>query len=227
MGKERNFFFFSGEHDKDFPWGDDGIFWDVALLIQKADTTWERYVLTDRIIDGLFLDVEKGIYRYEGPLYQLLEGYQVSQSELKKDPLPNHLRRIQANIEIRFDCEKYPVVDVPFSMIPDYHKLVSREHWGDIREWLPHLTGLGLHLTPHKVRVREGRIVLQDSSSREEYSIVADRTLGEAEKVDLQEHPLAETLLQLFLRPGPGLGRDLRENSLRCAPGKSERCRHR
>jgi uncharacterized protein (DUF362 family) len=181
-GERKIFFFFSGVHDKDFPWGDDGIFWDVALIIQKPDTTWARYVLTDRIIDGLFLDVEKGMYRYEGPLYQLLEGYQASQSELKKDPLPDHIRRIQATIEIRFDSEKYPVVDVPFSMIPDYHKLIPRQYSGDIKELLPHLTGLGLHLTPHKVRVREGKVVLQDSSYREEYSVVMDRTMGEAER---------------------------------------------
>ncbi|MFH1758816.1 MAG: hypothetical protein ABH969_12315, partial [Pseudomonadota bacterium] len=52
-GSEQKFFFFSGIHDKDFPWGDDGVFWDVALIIQKADGGWAKYVLTDRVIDGL------------------------------------------------------------------------------------------------------------------------------------------------------------------------------
>jgi len=89
-GETKIFFFFSGIHDKDFPWGDDGIFWDVALVIQRADGTWARYALTDRVIDGLELDVEKGSYRYEGPLYQLLEGYEVSQSEIQKSALPKH-----------------------------------------------------------------------------------------------------------------------------------------
>ena len=33
----QNFFFFSGIHDKDFPWGDDEVFWDIALIVQKSD----------------------------------------------------------------------------------------------------------------------------------------------------------------------------------------------
>ncbi len=53
----QNFFFFSGVHDKDFPWGDEEVFWDIALIIQKDDGGWERYALTDRVIEGLALDV--------------------------------------------------------------------------------------------------------------------------------------------------------------------------
>ena len=36
-GGLRNFFFFSGIHGKDFPWGDDGVFWDIALVIEKEN----------------------------------------------------------------------------------------------------------------------------------------------------------------------------------------------
>ena len=77
-GDVHDFVFFSGIHDKDFPWGDDGVFWDVALIVRKDDGTWARYVLADRIIDGLELDVSEGVYRYEGPLYEVTEGYQTS-----------------------------------------------------------------------------------------------------------------------------------------------------
>ena len=107
-GEARNFFFFSGIHDKDFPWGDDEIFWDVALIIQQADKSWAKYVLTDRIIEGLQLDVADGTYRYEGPIYRVLEGHQVWRSELKKptlarapspdsgkDRAPVHFRKIR------------------------------------------------------------------------------------------------------------------------------------
>ena len=92
-GGLRNFFFFSGIHDKDFPWGDDEIFWDIALIVQKGDGSWERYVLTDRVIEKLKLDVEKGVYQYEGPIYRLVEGYSVSKAELEKSPLPGHLHQ--------------------------------------------------------------------------------------------------------------------------------------
>jgi uncharacterized protein (DUF362 family) len=181
-GGEQTFFFFSGIHDKDFPWGDDGIFWDIALIIRKADAGFTRYVLTDRMIEGLELDVEGGLYRYEGPIYQVLEGYQVSKSELDKSVLPKHLRRVQAKIEIHFDCEKFATVDLPFSLIPNYSPFISPEFMGAIKEWLPYLNTLGLHLTPHRVRVREGKIILYDESSEEEYSITNDQALGEAEK---------------------------------------------
>ncbi len=179
-GYTQNFFFFSGIHDKDFPWGDDGIFWDVAFVIQQADGNWARYALTDRIIEGLELDVEKGTYRYEGPIYRVLEGYQVSMSELRKTVLPPHLRQVQATVEIRFDYEKYATVDVPFSLLSQHPYLE------EIKEWLPHLHTLGLHLTPHTVRVREGKIILHDDSFREEYSLVPGQTLGEAEKSTFQ-----------------------------------------
>jgi hypothetical protein len=99
-GGLRPFFFFSGIHDKDFPWGDEEIFWDIALIIQKDDGSWERYVLTDRMIETLKLDVEKGIYQYEGPLYQVVEGYRAAKSEMERSPLPSHLRQRQAKIEI-------------------------------------------------------------------------------------------------------------------------------
>ena len=185
-GNESNFFFFSGIHDKDFPWGDDGVFWDVALIIQKADGGWAKYVLTDRVIDGLELDVTKGTYRYEGPIYQLLTGCRVSTSEIKKAVLPAHLRRMRAIIEIRFAYEKYPTVDMPFSLLSPLKKFIPEKAWGKIQEWLPHLETLGLHLTPHKVHPTAGKFILSDEASPQEYSLVPEETLGEAERSTFQ-----------------------------------------
>jgi hypothetical protein len=133
----RGFFFFSGVHGKDFPWGDGESFWDLGLIIQKEGGKWERYVLTDRVIEGLELDVKEGVYRYFGPIFQLLEGYQVFRSELQKTPLPGYLRRVQAEMEIRFDYEKYDPVDVPFSLVPHCPNLVPPDFGKHIREWLP------------------------------------------------------------------------------------------
>ena len=185
-GSEQNFFFFSGIHDQGFPWGDEGIFWDIALIIQEADGRWAKYALTDRFISGLELDVEEGAYRYEGPIYQLLEGYQVAKSELQRTNLPEHLLRIQAKMEIRFAPEKYPTVDLPFSLIPGVTELFPRQNPDPLQEWLSQLHTLGLHMTPHKVLVTQGKFILQKESSPEEYSILADQTLGEAEKSTLQ-----------------------------------------
>ncbi len=181
-GEGRNFFFFSGVHDKDFPWGDEEVFWDIALIIQKDDGGWARYALTDRLIENLELDLEEGLYRYEGPIYQLLEGSQVSKSEIGRSVLPAHLRRMQVKIEIHFDVEKYDPVDVPFSLIPDYQKLVPHEFLGSVQEWLPQLETLGWHMIPHRLRFKDGKLFLKDDTLSQEYFLIANQTLGEAEK---------------------------------------------
>ena len=181
-GGTHDFFFISGVHDKDFPWGDDGVFWDVALLLRKDDGTWARYVLTDRIIEGLELDVAEGIYQFEGPLYEIIEGYQVSTSELHKSVLPDHLRELHATIEFRFSYQEFSAVHLPFPMSPHPGRLVSRNAMDTIKEWLSYLQVLGLYLTPHRVHTVTGKIRLQDASGTQEYLPVANQTVGEAEK---------------------------------------------
>jgi uncharacterized protein (DUF362 family) len=180
-GGLRNFFFFSGIHDKDFPWGDDEIFWDIALIVQKSDGSWERYVLTDRRIENLKLDVEKGVYQYQGPIYRLIEGYSVSKADLEKSILPGHLRKIDAKIEIRFSCKPYPTVDVPFLVASNLEKLIPRQYREELKELLRRIGALGLHLTPNRVRVSEGQITLKDESKSETFTLEANQTMGEAE----------------------------------------------
>ncbi len=180
-GGPRNFFFFSGIHDKDFPWGDDEVFWDIALAIQKGDGSWERYVLTDRRIENLKLDVEKGVYQYEGPIYRLVEGYSVSKADLERSPVPGHLRKMEVKIEIRFSCKSYPAVDVPFPVVSNFEKLIPRQYREGVKELLRRMSGLGLHLTPNRVLVSEGQITLKDESTTETLTFEANQTIGEAE----------------------------------------------
>ena len=179
---EQEFFFFSGMHDKDFPWGDEEVFWDVGLIIRRADGGWDRYAFTDRTAEGLKLSVEDGTYGYEGPLYQVMDGYQLSRSELHKSSLPPSLRKVQARVEIRFDTEKYDPVDVPFAVNPEYQKMIPHEFLDQIREWHPQVENLGWHMTPHRVKVKEGKILLQEEAGAEEYALVNEKTVGEAEE---------------------------------------------
>jgi uncharacterized protein (DUF362 family) len=180
-GGLRNFFFFSGIHGKDFPWGDDEVFWDIALIIQKSDGGWERYVLTDRIIENLKLDVEKGVYRYEGPVYQLVEGSSVSKADLEKPILPAYLRKIDAQIEILFNSSAYPTVDIPFPVASNFEKLIPRQYREEVKELLRRIGALGLHLTPNRVQVSEGQITLKDRSKTETFTLETSQTMGEAE----------------------------------------------
>ncbi len=180
-GGPRNFFFFSGIHDKDFPWGDGEVFWDVAFVIEKGDGTWERYALTDRVIENLELDVKKGIYGFDGPIYQIIKGYSLSQSEIKKSPLSPHLRKVQARIEIRFGWTEYPTVDVPFPLEPGAGETEPDQNLNELLGHLRRLGSLGLHLTPGKVLVTAGRVTLTDGSKEETYALDPNQTMGEAE----------------------------------------------
>jgi uncharacterized protein (DUF362 family) len=180
-GGPRNFFLFSGIHDKDFPWGDDEVFWDIALMIKKDDGSWERYVLTDRRIENLKLDVEKGVYQYQGPIYRLVEGYSVSKADLERSPVPGHLLKMHAEIEIRFNCKSYPAVDVPFLVVSNFEKLIPRKYREGVKELLRRIGALGLHLTPNRVLVSEGQITIKDGSKTETFTFEADQTMGEAE----------------------------------------------
>ena len=178
----QDFFFFSGIHDKDFPWGDDGVFWDIALLLRNSDGSWARFLLTDRIIENLKLDVGKGIYQYEGEIYQIVKGYQASFSQLKKSPLPDHLRKLHAKIDIQFRAKAFETVDMPFSLISNFKEHIPSQLMANIEELSNQLDTLGLHLGPHRVIVTEGKITLSDQDTSHTYIIQKDKTLGEAEK---------------------------------------------
>ncbi len=180
-GSFRNCFFFSGTHGKDFPWGDDEGFWDIALMIQKSEGKWERYVLTDRRIENLKLDVESGDYEYEGPIYQLVEGYSLAKSDLEKSILPGHLRKINTKIEIRFNSNPYPTVDMPFVVVSNFERLVPLQYRKTVKELLRRIGALGFHFTPSRVLVSEGQITLKDDSKAETFTFESDQTIGEAE----------------------------------------------
>jgi len=150
----------------------------VGLIIRREGGVWNRYALTDRAMDGLKLNVEEGTYKYDGPLYQIMEGYQLSRSELHTSSIPSHLRKVQARIEIQFAGEKYDPVDVPFAMAPEYQKMIPHEFLDQIREWHPQLENLGWHMTPHRVKVKQGKILLQDPAGPQEFSVVSEKRWG-------------------------------------------------
>ena len=125
--------------------------------------------------------MEKGVYQYEGPIYQLVEGYSVSKADLEKSPLPGHLRKMHAKIEIHFNCKSYPTVDVPFLVVSNFEKLIPRQYREEVKELLRRIGALGLHLTPNRVHVSEGQITLKDESKTETFTLEANQTMGEAE----------------------------------------------
>lgn len=181
-GVEYDFFLFSGIHDKGFPWGDEESFWDIGLVIQRDKGECLKLSLTDRVIDELHLDVEKGDCHYAGPLFLLKEGSELFRSELKKKDLPSHLEEIKAKIEINFDYEKYLPINIPFSLIKRKEKILDKKMKESLAEWLSHLNSLGFTLFPLRIITGQGKIEIINKGIKEEYGLIPEKTFGEAEK---------------------------------------------
>ncbi|NIO06037.1 MAG: DUF362 domain-containing protein, partial [Proteobacteria bacterium] len=180
-GKVKNFFFFSGIHDKDFPWGDKATFWDVALVIEEDDGQFRPFALTNHRIENLFLDVEKGRYHYEGEIFEIRRGNHASFSHMRKSDLPDHMEKLQIKIRLEFKVKPLPTQSIPFSLKSNYQRHIKRPFLEDIHEWLPHFDTLGIHLTPHWVTIEDGQIVLSRGSETSTFEILQEGTLGEAE----------------------------------------------
>ncbi len=180
-GKKKRFFFFSGIHDKDFPWGDKTTFWDIALLIEKEDGQYRPFALSNHRIEDLYLDVEKGSYHYEGEIYEIKDGYGASVSHMTGSSLPDHLEKLEIKIDLRFTAKPFPTQHIPFPLRSDFQKHVIRSFMEDIREWLPHLDTLGIHITPHRVTIEDGHITLIKESETSHFTVPENEILGEAE----------------------------------------------
>jgi len=181
------FFLVSGVHDKGFPWGDGETFWDVMLAIDDGNGGYTKYCITDRVLEGLHLDVERGTYRYHGPIFALEDGYSASFSEMRSGS--EHLTEHEVNFEINFKAEHYEPVSFPFEVPGKLAKKMSASLAKTLREALPSEHPLGVQITAHTVVVREGKFLIKKrrentngETSSEKLQIDADRTFGEAER---------------------------------------------
>lgn len=181
------FFFVSGMHDKGFPWGDGETFWDVMLVVGDKEGGYQSYCITDRILEGLELDVEQGTYRYNGPLFVIKEGFKTSFLQMRSSP--EHLVKCEAKLEIDFEAQPHDTVPFPFPVVGRLVRKLSKPLVSQLREALPAEYPLGIHITPHTVNVRSGTLLITKpgedgaaAGSSESLEIIADRTFGEAER---------------------------------------------
>jgi uncharacterized protein (DUF362 family) len=181
------FFLVSGVHDKGFPWGDGETFWDVMLAIGDGNGGYARYCITERVLGGLQLDVERGTYRYRGPIFALETGYSASFSEMRSGA--DHLTECEANFEITFHAEPYEPVSFPFQVSGKLAKKLSPAQATKLEEILPSEHPLGVQITPHSVVVRQGKFLIKKRTANaegeiptEELQIDAALTSGEAER---------------------------------------------
>jgi uncharacterized protein (DUF362 family) len=179
----RPFFLVSGQHDKGFPWGDGETFWDVMLVVGDGEDSYQRYCMTDRVLEGLDLDVERGTYRYQGPLYVVKESYATSFSQMRSGA--EDLVKCDATIEIDFEAQPYETVGCPFTVVGKLLRKLSKPFARQLREALPAEYPLGIHITPHTVNVRAGTLSIRKDGKAESsgpLEMVVEQAFGEAER---------------------------------------------
>ena len=183
----RPFFLVSGVHDKGFPWGDGETFWDVMLAIEDGNGGYTKYCITDRVLEGLQLDVERGTYRYRGPLFALDTGHSASFSEMRSGA--EHLTECEADFEIDFEAEPYETVSFPFEVSEKLARRLSAPLAKKLHAVLPAEHPLGVQITPHTVIVRQGKLFIDKpggntggETASKELRIDANQTFGEAER---------------------------------------------
>jgi uncharacterized protein (DUF362 family) len=184
-GTEAPFFFVSGVHERGFPWGDTGIFWDVLLVVGDGKGGYDRYGVTDLFLEGLELDVAKGTYSYRGRLFMLTEGYSASFSQMRKKEPP--LCELEADIRVEFVAQPYDTVGVSFPLVPKLLRKLSSRMANELRDRLPGEHPLGIYITPHTVRVRSGSFKLRETARNgmvheTEWNVADTGSFGEAER---------------------------------------------
>jgi uncharacterized protein (DUF362 family) len=114
-GTEAEFFFFSGAHDRGFPWGDNVSFADIGLVVKQGED-WLRFALTDYAIDGMIHKLSEGKYRYEGPLYKITAGFQTSFKEMHRSDRPSDLEKVDARLTLDFTPGRIATRRIPFEL---------------------------------------------------------------------------------------------------------------
>jgi cholesterol oxidase len=183
-GIELPFFFVSGVHEKGFPWGDTGIFWDVLLAVGDGKGGYDRYCITDLVLEGLDLDVAEGTCCYRGPIFKLTEGYSASFSQIRKKGPP--LSEFAADFRMEFDAQPYDAIAVSFPLVPQLVRKLSSKMARELRGHLPGEHSPGIYITPHTVKVRSGSFKLRETAGNgtageAQWDVVAAGSFGEAE----------------------------------------------
>ena len=184
-GAEVPFFLGSGVHERGFPWGDGELFSDVLLVVGDGKGGFRRFCISDRTLEGLFLDISGGVYRYHGTLLAITDGYSTSFSRMRSGS--SQLVPFHASIDITFEARSYDAVVVSFPHVPKLVRKLSSTMANELRTHLPGTNPLGIFITPHTVTVRTGSLILGDAGTAvcgpDRNSTILDRrTFGEAER---------------------------------------------
>jgi uncharacterized protein (DUF362 family) len=217
-GAEKDFFLVSGKHDKGFPWGDEEVFWDVLLVIGNASDGYRKYCISDRVLQGMELNVQEGTYRYQGPIFALPQGYATSFSHMRNKDAS--LVECQADFTINFAAKRYDVTPFPFAMANNILAKISAGVKWVLKGILPAEYPLGIAITPHTVAVTSGSLTINEGGQASEYHLAPEKTFGEAESSTFNNVRYPTMLYGYIcaLRPQAGMARvQIHSNCLRTA----------
>lgn len=184
-GAEVPFFLASGFHERGFPWGDGELFSDVLIAVGDGKGGFQRFCISDRTLEGLFLDISSGVYRYHGTLFAITDGYSASFSQMRSGS--SRLVPFHASIDITFEARSYDGVAVSFPYVPKLVRKLSSTIANELRAHLPGTNPLGIFITPYTVTVRTGSLIFGDAGTTmsdpdRNFTILDRRTFGEAER---------------------------------------------
>ena len=183
---ERDFFLFSGEHGAGFPWGDGETMSDLALLVADGRGGYLRYGVTRRSLKGLRVELDNNRYAYTGELYRMVDGAEVSFSEIDAFRPGGGIARVRARISLTLDAARYDRgVDVSFKPIEDLAGLVPDEFEDAVRGYLTGFPLLGYFTRPFAVRVTGGSIRIEEDGGVTAFSVVPESTFGEGEQGEI------------------------------------------
>jgi uncharacterized protein (DUF362 family) len=246
-GAEQEFFLFSGIHPKGFPWGGDEGFSDIGLLLRSADGSVRRFALSDRSVANLELDFkgqDPGTYSYEGSLFEITDGYQVSFTDMHKDDIPDYLRKTHACLELAFTPQFVERKNVPFEVslerLKEFLEGVcdTKEKVGFLRafdwisallkaveQWIKELKPLGYTADVYRLSNITGSLDLDGAV----HEVVAHETLAEGEYGRLASFTIPTLYHNYFcaVEPARGASTDdafrvqIRSGTLRSVAGGS------
>lgn len=184
-GAGLEFFFVSGDHDTDFPWGDGEEFSDVLLAVGDGSGGYKKYLITDRSLKDLEIDVSEGTYSYRGPIYELKEGYtSASWTQMRrKDP---RLVECEADFRITFLAKPYATTPLPFMTANTALAQIATDAKRLLDTYLPETSLLGVFITPHTVTVQEGSLKITSPTESVSLRLAPQATFGEAESTTLK-----------------------------------------
>jgi uncharacterized protein (DUF362 family) len=184
-GVEVPFFLGSGVHERGFPWGDGELFSDVLLVVGDGKGGFHRFCISDRTLEGHVLDISGGVYRYDGTLFAVTDGYSAAFSQMRSGA--SKLVPFHASIDITFEARSYDAAAVSFPRVPHLVRKLTSTMANELRTHLPGTNPLGIFITPHTVTVRTGSVTVSDAGTatggpERNFTILDRRTFGEAER---------------------------------------------